>query len=148
MRKFLEEFREFINRGNVIDLAVGIIIGGAFTAIVNSLANDIFKPFIQYLTSGDNELGGLVWHGIDFSAFLSSILNFLLTAIVVFLLVKVINKIHETSTALASKIDKNYTPKEEQQTPTCPYCLEEIKEGATRCPHCAGNITEFKKGAA
>ena len=145
MKKFLEEFREFINRGNVIDLAVGIIIGGAFTAIVNSLANDIFKPFIQYLTSGDNEIDGLVWHGIDFSAFLSSILNFLLTAIVVFLLVKAINKIHETSTALASKIDKNFTPKQEPKITNCPYCLEEIKEGATRCPHCAGDINAYSK---
>lgn len=146
MKKLLSEFKEFINRGNVIDLAVGIIVGGAFTAIVTSFANDIFKPFLQYLTSGSDGLTGLVWHGVDFSAFLSAVLNFLLTAIIVFFLVKLINKLHKASEAIVCKIEgSDPEDKTEAQPPTCPYCLEEIKAGATRCPHCAGDIAAYKE---
>ena len=146
MKKFLAEFKEFINQGNVVDLAVGVIVGGAFTAIVTSFANDIFKPLIQYITSGNDDLSGLVWHGVDFSAFISAVLNFLLTALVVFFLVKAINKIHHASEQIVKRIDgtDGKEDEEEKEPPCCPYCLEEIKEGATRCPHCAGDITKFE----
>lgn len=104
MKGFVQEFKEFISRGSVVDLAVGVIIGGAFTAIVNSLVNDIIMPVV-----------GLIIGGIDFSelkyvitpatattpeaaicygAFIQNVVNFLLVAFVIFLLVKGINKFH------------------------------------------------------
>ncbi len=140
MKKLISEFREFINRGNVMDMAVGIIIGSAFTAIVTSLTDDIINPFIKLLTGGeDASIPGLtipVADGIsiDFSSFISAIINFLIIAAVVFMLLKIFNNMQKT----ASKIVK--VEKEAKSTPSCPFCKEEIKEGATRCPHCASEI--------
>ena len=117
MKKFIKEFGDFIKRGNVLDMAVGVIVGGAFTAIVNALSNGILKPFINWiiwLCNGKNE-GSLesiytVLHGvtgadgnldlansiyIDWGAFISSVINFLLIAFVVFTIVKVINHASE-----------------------------------------------------
>ena len=131
--KIIQEFKEFIAKGNVMDLAVGIIIGGAFTAIVTSLVDNIINPFITFISGGNGtEVGGLVIPGteIDFGAFISAIINFLIIAAVVFLLVKGVNTIKAKTTK----------PKEDPTIPTCPLCLEEVKEGATRCPHCAGDI--------
>ena len=136
---FVAEFKEFVNRGNVMDLAVGVIIGGAFTAIVTSLTDNIINPFISLIAGGGaDQLSALVIPGtdIDFGAFISAIINFLIVALVVFILVKAINK--------AQSIGKKEEEEEEKPAPTCPYCLEEVKEGATRCPHCAG---EFEKAA-
>ncbi|MGI6217889.1 MAG: large conductance mechanosensitive channel protein MscL [Coriobacteriales bacterium] len=133
---FMSEFRDFINRGNVMDMAVGVIIGGAFTAIVTSLTDDIINPLITFITGGNGtEVGGLVVPGtsIDFGAFISAIINFLIIALIVFLIVKAFNKARTLA-------ERNKTA-EEESAPTCPYCLEEIKEGATRCPHCAGDLT-------
>ena len=136
MRKFVNEFREFINRGNVMDMAVGVIIGGAFTSIVTALTNNIINPLISVVAGGGaGEISGLVVPGtdIDFGAFISACINFLIVAFVVFVLVKAVNK--------AQNIGVKLTGKEEEApaaVPTCPFCLEEVKEGATRCPHCAG----------
>jgi large conductance mechanosensitive channel len=151
--KFISEFKDFIARGNVMDMAVGIIIGAAFTAIVTSLVDDLINPFIV-LISGGNTTGvsGLsipvagTENGIDFGAFISAIINFLIIAFVVFLLIKGINKIQNAGSALTKKIGKNEQGQEVVvKAPACPFCLEEVKEGATRCPHCAG---EFEKPAA
>ena len=119
MKKFLGEFEDFINRGNVMDLAVAVIIGGASTAI-----------------------SGLVVPGteIDFGAFISAVINFLIVALIVFLLVKAVNKAQEAADKLAGK-----EKEEEKKPPVCPFCLEEVKEGATRCPHCAGAFDEPAK---
>ena len=135
----VQEFKEFINRGNVMDLAVGVIIGGAFTGIVTSLTDDIINPLITVITGGNGtEIGGLVVPGttIDFGKFLSAIINFLIVALVVFAIVKAMNKVQEASDALLKKQKEE----EEAAAPTCPFCLEEVKEGATRCPHCAGEF--------
>ncbi len=135
----VQEFKEFINRGNVMDLAVGVIIGGAFTGIVTSLTDDIINPLITVITGGNGtEIGGLVVPGttIDFGKFLSAIINFLIVALVVFAIVKAMNKVQEASNALLKKQKEE----EEAAAPTCPFCLEEVKEGATRCPHCAGEF--------
>lgn len=152
--KLLSEFKEFINRGNAIDMAVGIIIGGAFTTIVTSFTNDLINPFIKLVTGSSTEIPGLTIpvpgtaNGIDFSAFLSSILNFLIVAAVVFLLVKGINKAQDVSKDLAHVITKKIVGSDgvevevDMIAPTCPYCLEEVKEGATRCPHCAATFNE------
>lgn len=143
MKRFFNEFKEFINRGNVMDLAVAVIIGGAFTAIVTSLTNDIVNPLITAITGGGaSSLSGLVIPGtaIDFGKFLSAVINFLIVAFVVFLLVKAINKVQ----GVGGRVLK--LNKDGQQVvdvaPTCPFCLEEVRERATRCPHCTGAFDE------
>ena len=133
--KLLDEFKEFINQGNVMDMAVGVIIGGAFTAIVSSLTDDIINPAITAVTGGGTDMAGsLVVPGtnIDFGAFISAIINFLIVAAVVFAIVKSLNKLQEATAALTKKQQEEA----EAAAPTCPFCLEEVKEGATRCPHC------------
>ena len=149
--KLLDEFKEFINLGNAMDMAVGVIIGGAFTAIVTSLTSDLINPFIQLVTSpmggGEEALSALVipvagTDGINFSSFISACINFLIIAFVVFMLVKGINSLQNVGSKL-KKTDKAEEP--QFNPPTCPFCLEEVKEGATRCPHCAGAFDEPAK---
>ena len=100
MKKFFEEFKTFAMRGNVIDMAVGVIIGGAFKAIADSLVNDIINPVLGVLTGGNIDLSGLsisLPHGGDLMIgnFINAILNFLIMAFVVFCIVKAINKMHD-----------------------------------------------------
>ena len=136
----IAEFQEFINKGNVMDMAVGIIIGGAFTAIVTALTTNIINPLITFITGGGTDMtGALVVPGtdIDFGAFISACINFLIIALVVFFLVKGVNSARDTATKLAKR-KKEEEEAAEEPVPTCPFCLEEVKEGATRCPHCAG----------
>ena len=91
---FFKEFKEFINQGDVMDMAVGVIIGGALTAIVTALTSDIIQPLINFVTGGNAEVGGLVipGTGIDFGSFISACINFLIIAFIVFCLVKGVNK--------------------------------------------------------
>ena len=155
--KIVNEFKEFIARGNVMDMAVGIIVGGAFTAIVNSLVSNLINPLITLVTTSTSTItggtsdgateviNGLRWavpgtdQFIDLGAFISAVINFLIIAFVVFCLVKGLNTMRERMDALAKK-DAEEEAAEEAAAPTCPYCLEEIKEGATRCPHCGAEI--------
>ena len=133
---FVSEFKEFVSRGNVMDMAVGIIIGGAFTGIVTSLCDDVIQPLIQLI--GGGELGGdLLIPGtqINIGAFLSAIINFLIISAVVFSMMKAMNTAQRAADALLG--NKKEEPAEAPK-PTCPFCLEEVKEGATRCPHCGG----------
>jgi large conductance mechanosensitive channel len=127
---FMSEFRQFIDRGNVMDMAVGVIVGGAFTSVVTSLTDNIINPLINLVTGGGTDFSGLVIPGtaIDFGAFLSSVINFLLIALVVFFLVRGMNRLHKPAEEVPAP------------APVCPHCLEEVKEGATRCPHCGGEI--------
>lgn len=141
----IKEFQEFINQGNVMDMAVGIIIGGAFTAIVTALTTNIINPAITAATGGGTDMtGALVVPGteIDFGAFISAILNFLIIALVVFFLVKAVNGAKEAAAKLSKKEEEEAA---EEPVPTCPFCLEEVKAGATRCPHCAGAFDEPAK---
>lgn len=136
MKKFLGEFNEFINRGNVMDLAVAVIIGGAFTPIVTALTTNIINPLISVVAGGSADaVSGLVVPGteIDFGAFISACINFLIVAFVVFLLIKAVNKAQDLGNKIAKK-----EKEEEKPAPACPFYLEEVKEGATRCPQCAG----------
>ncbi len=144
MKKFASEFKEFVLRGNVMDMAVGVIIGGAFTAIVTSLTDTIINPFITLITGGGTEVSGLVVPGtsIDFGAFISAIINFLIVALIVFMLVKSVNKLEETTAKLTGHQQEEAAP-----VPICPHCLEVVKEGATRCPHCGGEIPGGAKGS-
>lgn len=138
--KMLDEFKEFINRGNVMDMAVGVIVGGAFTAIVTALTSNIINPLITLITGGGiDTAGALVIPGtsIDFGAFISAVINFLIVAFIVFLLVKAVNNMQNLG---KKKEEAEEAEEDETEPPTCPFCLEEVKEGATRCPHCAGSF--------
>ena len=142
MKKFFKEFKEFINKGNVLDLAVGVIIGGAFSAIVNALIDNIINPLIACI--GGNEIGfafeiikGNEATKVNIGAFISAIINFLVIAFVVFLIVKSANKAKELAT---KKKDE-----EEEAAPTtkiCPFCKSEIAIDATKCPHCTADQPE------
>lgn len=130
---FAEEFKEFIAQGNVMNLAVGIIIGGAFTAIVNSLVADMIMPLIGAIMGGVDFSGLAITVGegdhaakIGYGAFIQALIDFLLIALVVFWLVKAVNK--------AMKAEP------EAEARTCPFCKSEIADDATRCPHCTSEV--------
>lgn len=123
-----------------MDMAVGVIIGGAFTAIVNSLVNDIFMPLLSLLTGGFDIAGMSVSFGVgenaatlNYGAFLSAVINFLLIALVIFCIIKAMN------TAKDKMIKKPEEPKA-PTTKKCPYCMSEIDIKATRCPHCTSEV--------
>ena len=133
IKKTFSDFKEFIAQGNVIDLAVGIIIGGAFQSIVSSLVNDILSPVIGLFTQKDFS-GWSIKIGeaeIKYGSFITAIINFLIMALVIFFLVKTINRI--------MSIGKKEEP-EEVTTKKCPYCLSEIPIEATKCPHCTSEL--------
>ena len=134
MKSFFSEFKKFILRGNVIDLAVGVIIGAAFQAIVNSLVDDIISPIIGLIA--DTDLSDMVATvgGVDirWGAFVTAIINFLIMSFVIFLIVKAINKASE----LAKKKEKAAAP----TTKICPHCQSEINIKATKCPHCTSDL--------
>ncbi len=151
MKKILNEFKEFISRGSVMDLAVGVIIGGAFQSIINSLVNDIIMPILTLIVGGLDfsewfiSLNGEHYDSLaqaqaagastlNFGTFLTVVINFLLMALVIFFLIKGMN-------TLAGKLRK---PVEEEAptTKTCPYCKSEVPLEATRCPHCTSELPE------
>ncbi len=141
----IQEFKEFIDKGNAMDMAVGVVIGGAFTAIVTALTTDIINPLISLLTGGavgeDGVALPLTVAGFNIGGIISAIINFLLIALVVFLMVKSFNSMKNTGQELTAK-DEEGEAEPEMNPPACPFCLEEVKEGATRCPHCAGSFAE------
>ncbi|MEG2360757.1 MAG: large conductance mechanosensitive channel protein MscL [Christensenella sp.] len=132
---FIQEFKEFISRGSVIDLAVGVIIGAAFTAIVNSLVKDIIMPIIALLTGGIDfaswKIPLMGDSAIMIGNFINAIISFVLIALVIFLIVKGINGMHKKKDEPAPKVVR-----------LCIYCKSEIPEDATRCPHCTSILTE------
>lgn len=133
MKGFMKEFKEFINQGNVMDMAVGIIIGGAFTAIVTSLVNDVIMPLISGIFGGMAFADWAIKIGdskIGIGAFVAAIINFLLIALVLFSIIKAINKMKKEEPAA----------EEEPTTKECPYCKSEIPVEATRCPHCTSEL--------
>lgn len=142
---FIAEFKEFINKGNAMDMAVGVIIGGAFTAIVTALTTDIINPLISLLTGGvageDGVAVPLTIAGFNLGSFISAIINFFIIAIIVFAMVKSLNSMKNAGSKLSRK-NKDGEKEPEMNPPACPFCLEEVKEGATRCPHCAGSFEE------
>ena len=139
MKKFMGEFKEFIMRGNVMDLAVGVIIGGAFGAIVNSLCADVITPLIQLIigkvigVDSIDEMTKVLNVGpIAFGNFISAVINFLIMAIIIFIMVKAINKL--------MNMRKKEEEEEEATTKVCPFCCSEIDIKATRCPHCTSEL--------
>ena len=135
MKNIINEFKEFAFKGNAFDMAVGIIIGAAFTAIVTSLVDDIISPLIGLFVKVDfNELTANVM-GVDikYGAFIMAIINFLIVAWVLFLMIKSVNKAN------------NLKKKDEEEAPTtkvCPFCKSEIAIDATKCPNCTSELSE------
>lgn len=135
MKSFMKEFRDFINRGNVLDVAIGIIIGGAFTAIVTSLSNDIISPILGLFGGYDFSAYSLKFGdvAIKYGSFITAIINFLIMALIVFCMVKAMNR-------ATSKLKKEEEIEEAATTKVCPYCKSEISIEATRCPHCTSHL--------
>lgn len=138
---FIDEFKKFITRGNVVDMAVGVIVGGAFTSIVTSLNKDILTPLLGifggtdfsnlYVVLGSGEEAPVLAYG----NFITAVINFLITAFVIFCLVKGLNALSE-----------KFKPKKEEEAPAapttkqCPYCKSTIDIEAVRCPHCTSEL--------
>lgn len=141
----IQEFKEFISKGNVMDMAVGVIIGGAFGKIVTSLVNDVIMPLIGILTGGVNfsdrfvNLSGTEYPTIaaaeeagaailKYGAFIQNIIDFLIIAFVIFIVIKQINRF---------KREEELAP---ATTKECPFCKSEVPIEATRCPHCTSEL--------
>ncbi|RKI40517.1 large conductance mechanosensitive channel protein MscL [bacterium D16-51] len=139
MKQFIKEFKEFISRGNVMDMAIGIIIGGAFTSIVSSLVEDIINPFLG-LFGGMNfdrlhvKLLGEVT--LNYGKFITAVMNFLIMALVIFVILKAMN-------TAAAKLAPKEKEEEAVTVKTCPFCKSEIAIDATRCPHCTSVLEEM-----
>jgi len=118
MKKFLEEFKSFALRGNVMDMAVGVLIGGAFSGIVTSLTDNFIQPIIKLVMTGK----------VYTLEEISSVVNFLIMAFILFCLLKAMNKVM----SFGSKPEEPAQP----TTKICPFCMSEIDIRATRCPHC------------
>ena len=129
----MQEFKEFALRGNVMSLAVGMIIGAAFQEIVTSLVDNILSPIIGLLVG--RNFDALEWDvlgvTIRYGAFITSVVNFIILAFVVFLLVKFINRL--------------FASKEEEPEHNCPFCMSELHEDATRCPACCASVVDAKE---
>ncbi|NFE96643.1 large conductance mechanosensitive channel protein MscL [Clostridium botulinum] len=136
MKKFLNEFKQFALKGSVIDLAVGVLIGGAFQGIVKSLTTDIISPIIGIFANKDFSDLTLNIFGvtIKYGSFITAVINFLIMALLIFLLVKGMNKL--------SDFGKRNKAEEitEPSTKKCPFCYTEIDIKATRCPNCTSKL--------
>ncbi len=147
MKKFFNDFKAFISKGNVLDLAVGVMIGGAFGSIVSSLVNDILMPVIGLILGGFNVSGAfLALDGqtyasqaaaaaagagtLNYGMFIQKIIDFLIIALSIFLVVRLMTKLMPKKPAKPAR--------------KCPYCMQEIDEKATRCPHCTSQLEEPK----
>lgn len=147
----LKEFRQFILRGNVIDLAVAVIVGGAFNKIITSLVNDVVMPpiglvlakvdfanlFIDLSGKGYKSLAEAQQAGaptINYGLFLNNVINFLIVGFVVFLLIRSVNRLQNLKTSVAAA--------EEKKTKECPFCRMSIPLQAKRCPYCTSELEE------
>ncbi len=138
MKKFFSEFKDFISRGNVMDMAVGIIIGGAFTSIVSSLVNDIINPLLGAFGGMNFDQYSITIFGnatLNYGKFITAVINFLIMALIIFIIIKQINNI-------SKRFSKK---KEEPTTKTCPYCKSKIAIEAIRCPHCTSELEALDK---
>lgn len=149
MKKFMAEFKKFALKGNMIDLAVGVIIGGAFNSLVSSLVNDIIMPALSIFTGKMDfanwflALDGNTYETIEaakeagvatinYGNFISGIINFIIMAFVVFMMVKAINKMKKDEPAAPAA----------PTTKKCPFCKTDIPLEATKCPHCTSTLEE------
>lgn len=137
MKKFLNEFKEYISRGNVIDMAVGVVVGGAFSKIVSSLVEDIVMPVIGLITGGIDFSAKVLVLGtgenaatLNYGTFISNIIDFLLISFVIFSVIKAFNKLR------TKKEEEQVAPTEKE----CPYCKSMIPIAATKCAHCTSDV--------
>lgn len=158
----LKEFKEFATKGNIVDMAIGVIIGGAFQKIVTSLVNDIIMPFIGIFT-GKVDFTNLVLtigeSSIKYGSFITTIVDFLIIAFSIFIALRSFNKLNDKTKENAKKLaEKNKLFKKHKKdeikkekkdkepvvptTKLCPYCFSEINIKATKCPHCTSEIVE------
>lgn len=154
----LKEFKEFAMKGNIMDMAIGVIIGGAFQKIVTSLVNDIIMPAIAIFT-GKVDFSDLVItignSSIKYGNFITTIVDFLIIAFSIFIAIRSINKLNDkTKENMEKMVKKNKflkgkkkkeEPKPEPTTKVCPYCFSEINIKATKCPHCTSDLVKSKK---
>lgn len=152
--KFIKEFKDFAMKGNVMDMAVGLVIGGAFQSIIKSLVEDIIMPFTALFTGSVDYTDWVIEVStaqIRIGSFITALINFLILALSIFLALKVVNEINdrlekmnkEVEVKLAKKLKKGKKKEEvvvKPETKTCPYCLSEVKYKATRCPHCTSEL--------
>ena len=153
--KLLKEFKEFALKGNVMDMAIGVIIGGAFSAIVTALTTCFINPLINSV--GGAEVAGAIklpwvdYTGLDseaalalsinYGGFITAVINFLILAVILFIMLKAINTATKAAEAAAAKLKKD-KEEEEAAAPTtkiCPFCKSEINIEATKCPHCTSD---------
>lgn len=160
VKSFFREFKEFVLRGNVMDLAVGVIIGAAFGNIVTSLTTNFINPLINSIggaeVAGSIKLPWVDYTGLDSDAvkalsinygdFITAVINFLIMAFVLFIILKLVNKLMNVGKKV-KKIKKGKKSEEEvvveePTTKLCPHCFSEINIKATKCPHCTGDIKD------
>ncbi len=141
MKNFIKEFKEFALKGNVMDMAVGVIIGAAFQGIVTALTDCFINPLIAVCTGGTSDEGVVIGgtfkiRGVsfDYGTFISTIINFIILAFILFLMVKAVNK--------AMNAGKKPEAPAEPTTKVCPFCQSEISINAVRCPNCTTELTE------
>ena len=155
MKKLMEEFKKFALKGNVIDMAVGVMVGGAFSKIVTSLVNDLFMPVLSLLTGGLNVSSLLILLGapaegqtintideataagiatLNYGNFIQTVIDFLLIAGCIFFFVKLVTKLHKKPEAAPAPAPR-----------LCPFCCQPVDEKATRCPHCTSELPEEQK---
>lgn len=151
----LKEFKEFATKGNIFDMAIGVIIGGAFQKIVTSLVNDIIMPIIAIFTGkvNFNDLSITVGNSsVKYGSFITTIVDFLIIAFSIFIAIRTFNKLNDKAKENLEKLSnnskyikknkKNKDLKVEATTKVCPYCLSEINIKATRCPHCTSILED------
>ena len=131
MKKLLDEFKAFAFKGNVVDLAVAVILGGAFGKVVTAVVEIFLNPILESLPKMENGGTGFLGSLISFAAV---VVEFLLTALILFAIIKAMNK--------AKNLKKKDEPAAEPTTKKCPFCLSEIDIKATRCPHCTSEIKD------
>lgn len=155
-----KEFKEFALKGNIIDLAVGVIIGGAFQSIVKSLVDDIIMPTIAIFTGKVDYSQLAITIGqssIKYGSFITSVVNFFIIALSIFFVIKYLNKLNKKFEEMKEEELKKLQKKgifkrrktdiaseqvEEPTTKVCPYCYTEIHIKATKCPHCISTLEE------
>lgn len=123
----LKEFKEFALKGNMMDLAVGVIIGGAFKDVVTSLVDNVIMPFVAMFTGKLNfDKWVIPGTAIKYGTFISAVINFIIMAFIIFLMIKAMNKLRRKDEEITTKV--------------CPHCKSEIDIEATKCPHCTSDV--------
>lgn len=133
MKSFFSEFKKFIMRGNVLDLAVGVIIGAAFQGVVSALTDNLISPLLGMIGGMNFDMLSFKINGAEFfyGKFITAVINFLIMAFVIFVIVKLVNKIMSIGKKPVEEV---------ATTKKCPYCCSEIDIEATKCPHCTSDV--------